>query len=83
MTRWIVLHWTLGVTVARNVGWKSIGHGFSLEDGTETDNKFCANIGIFARAAVDNPDNPRNGPGHSGAPEQARRTGAKCRALRT
>ena len=63
MTRWIVLHSTLGVTVARNVGYKSIGHGFYLEDGTETDNKFYSNIGIFARAAVDNTQNPRKVPG--------------------
>ena len=63
MTRWIVLHSTLGVTVARNVGYKSIGHGFYLEDGTETDNKFYSNIGIFARAAIDNTQNPRKVPG--------------------
>jgi hypothetical protein len=52
MTRWIVLHSTLGVTLARNVGYKSIGHGFYLEDGTETDNRFYSNIGIYARASV-------------------------------
>ena len=63
MTRWIVLHSTLGVTVQRNVGYKSIGHGFYLEDGTETDNKFYSNIGIFARAAIDNRQNPRKVPG--------------------
>jgi cell migration-inducing and hyaluronan-binding protein len=63
MTRWIVLHSTLGVTLQRNVGYKSIGHGFYLEDGTETDNKFYSNIGIFARAAVDNIQNPRKIPG--------------------
>ena len=66
MTRWIVLHSTLGVTVQRNVGYKSIGHGFYLEDGTETDNKFYSNIGIFARAAVDNVAEPAQGPGHPG-----------------
>jgi cell migration-inducing and hyaluronan-binding protein len=53
MTRWIVIHSTHGVTLAGNVGYKSIGHGFYLEDGTEIDNKFHSNIGIFARAAVD------------------------------
>jgi hypothetical protein len=63
MTRWIVLHSTLGVTVARNVGYRSIGHGFYLEDGTETDNNFFSNIGIFARAAINNPQNPRKVPG--------------------
>lgn len=63
MTRWVVLHGTQGVTLARNVGYESIGHGFYLEDGTETDNKLYANIGIFARAAVDNIQNPRKVPG--------------------
>ncbi len=63
MTRWIVLHSTLGVTLARNVGYKSIGHGFFLEDATETDNKFYSNIGINARAAVASGDNPRKIPG--------------------
>ena len=52
MTRWFVIHSTIGVTLARNVGYKSIGHGYFLEDATETDNKLYANIGIFARAAV-------------------------------
>ena len=72
MTRWYVLHSTLGVTLQRDVGWKSIGHGYYLEDGTESDNKFYSNIGIFARAGVrDDPGtadprdrlNPRNIPG--------------------
>jgi hypothetical protein len=63
MTRWIVLHSTQGVTLARNIGYKSIGHGYYLEDGTETDNKFYSNLGIFARAAVDNIQNPRKVPG--------------------
>ena len=63
MTRWYVLHSTLGVTLQRNVGWKSIGHGYFLEDGTETDNKLYANIGIYARGGVVGPENPRNIPG--------------------
>lgn len=63
MTRWIVLHSTQGVALVRNVGYKSIGHGFYLEDGTETDNKFYSNIGIFARAGVKNAQNPREIPG--------------------
>jgi cell migration-inducing and hyaluronan-binding protein len=73
MTRWIVLHSTLGVTLQRNVGYKSIGHGFYLEDGTETDNKFYSNIGIFARAAVDNIQNPRTVPGILAANQETRR----------
>ena len=63
MTRWFTIHATHGVTLARNVGYKSIGHGYYLEDGTETDNKFYSNIGIFARAAIDNAQNPRKVPG--------------------
>lgn len=63
MTRWMVLHATNGVTLARNVGWKSIGHGFYLEDGNEVDNTFRTNIGIFARAAIANDQNPRRVPG--------------------
>ncbi len=63
MTRWIVLHSTQGATLQRNVGYLSIGHGFYLESGTEIDNRFYSNLGIFARAAVDNPQNPRKVPG--------------------
>ncbi len=63
MTRWYVIHSTLGVTLARDVGWKSIGHGYFLEDATETDNKFYSNIGIYARSSVVSTDNPRNIPG--------------------
>lgn len=63
MTRWIVLHSTQNVLLARNVGFKSIGHGFYLEDATEAGNKFHSNIGILARGGVEGPDNPRNIPG--------------------
>jgi len=63
MTRWITIHGTQGVLLARNVGWKSIGHGFYIEDGTETDNRIYANIGILARAGVINSQNPRQVPG--------------------
>ncbi len=63
MTRWITIHATQGVTLARNVGYKSIGHGFYLEDGTETDNVLNTNLGVFARAAVKNAQNDRRFPG--------------------
>lgn len=63
MTRWITLHATQGVRLARNVGYLSIGHGFYLEDATETNNQLFSNIGIMARAAVDNAQNPRKVPG--------------------
>jgi len=63
MTRWITVHATQDLDLWRNVGYKSIGHGFYLEDGTEINNRFYSNIGIFARAAVANPQNPRQVPG--------------------
>ena len=58
MTRWVTIHATQGVLLARNVGFRSIGHGFYLEDGTETDNQIYANLGVSARAAVDTCANP-------------------------
>jgi len=63
MTRWITVHGTHDVLLARNVGYMSIGHGFYLEDGTEINNKLYSNIGIFARAAIANDQNPRKVPG--------------------
>jgi hypothetical protein len=63
MTRFITLHATQDVTLARNVGEDSIGHGFYLEDGSEIDNKLYSNLGVMARAAVSNKQNPRNVPG--------------------
>jgi len=72
MTRWITVHATQNVTLARNVGYKSIGHGFYLEDGSEADNVLNTNLGIFARAAVDNVQNDRKVPGilaESGDPD--------------
>lgn len=63
MTRWYTLHATQGVYMARNVGYLSIGHGYYLEDATETDNTLYSNLGVFARGAVENPQNPRNVPG--------------------
>ncbi|MEO6327124.1 MAG: G8 domain-containing protein [Thermoanaerobaculia bacterium] len=76
MTRWIVLHGTHDVTLARNVGYKSIGHGYYLEDASEINNTFDANLGILARAAVMNADgtpqrdNPRKVPGILAAPDR-------------
>ncbi len=63
MTRWVTLHGTQEITVARNVGFMSIGHGYYLEDGTEINNKLYSNLGVLARAAVDNDQNPRKVPG--------------------
>jgi hypothetical protein len=69
MTRWYTVHATHGVTLARNVGYLSVGHGYYIEDGTETENQFFSNIGIFARSAVDNAQNPRQVPGILSAPD--------------
>jgi hypothetical protein len=63
MTRFIVLHATQGVLLARNVGYRSIGMGYYLEDGTETGNKLYANIGISAIAAINDKANYRGVPG--------------------
>ena len=72
MTRWYVVHATNGVLFARNVGWKSIGHGYYIEEGSEVDNKFQSNIGIYARPAIENAVvNPRNVPGILAAPFDA------------
>ena len=71
MTRWMTIHATQQVTLARNVGYKSIGHGYYLEDGTETDNVLNTNLGVFARAAVLNPQNDRSVPGILAAPVSA------------
>jgi hypothetical protein len=73
MTRWITVHGTQDLTIQRNVGYGSIGHGFYLEDAVETDNKFYSNLGIFARAAVKNNDNPREVPGILASPNEPRK----------
>jgi hypothetical protein len=71
MTRWIVVHATQGVRLARNVGFESIGHGYYLEDGTETGNQLYANLGVLARAAVANNQNLRRVPGILTATDKA------------
>ena len=64
MTRWITLHATEGMYLARNVGFESIGHGFYLEDATEVNNRIYGNLGVLARAAImDKVHNPRQVPG--------------------
>ncbi len=49
-TRFVVLHATHGVEIARNVGYLSVGHAYYLEDGSEIGNAFCYNLGVTARA---------------------------------
>ena len=52
MTRFAVVHGTHGVTLARNVGYLSMGDGYYLEDGSEIENKLCHNLGVGARASL-------------------------------
>lgn len=63
MTRFITVHATQGLLISRNVGYRSIGHGFYLEDATEINNRLYSNIGIESRAGVDDGLNPRQVPG--------------------
>ncbi len=72
MTRFITVHATQGVTLARNVGYRSIGHGFYLEDATEIKNRLYSNVGINVEGALANiATNPRLVPGILNlAPEQ-------------
>lgn len=53
MDRFVVLHATHGVTVSRNVGYMSIGHGFYLEDGSEIDNLLCQNLAVSVRGSFE------------------------------
>jgi hypothetical protein len=64
MTRFVTVHATQGLTLARNVGYKSFGHGFYLEDATEINNRLYSNVGITVRAGLSGvPSNPRKVPG--------------------
>lgn len=47
--RWVTIHGTDYLVVRDNVGYKSIGHGFFLEDGTETYNVLDRNLAVGAR----------------------------------
>ncbi len=75
MTHWIELRGAHNVLLERNVGYKSIGHGFVLAEGTEIENTLRGNIGIFARAAVENDgQNPRKVPGIAANPASGKDT---------
>jgi hypothetical protein len=49
--RWLAIHGTNYLIVRDNVGYKSKGHGFFLEDGTEVFNVFDRNLAVAARPA--------------------------------
>src|SRR4029450_12166034 len=46
MTRFAVIHGSHDVTLSRNVGFASIGHGYYLEDASEIENRLCHNLRI-------------------------------------
>ena len=46
--RWITIHGTQYLVVRDCIGYKSIGHGFFLEDGTEIYNLLDRNLGVQA-----------------------------------
>jgi hypothetical protein len=48
--RWITIHGTNYLVVRDCVGYKSVGHGFFLEDGTEVDNVLDRNLAVQAMA---------------------------------
>jgi len=54
--RFITIHNTDGVTVENSVGYKSIGHGFFLEDGTEENNTLYHNLAVLTLPGVVRPD---------------------------
>jgi hypothetical protein len=52
MDRFVVVHGTHGVTLARNVGYLSFGHAYYLEDGAEIDNLLCHNLAVSVRGSM-------------------------------
>jgi hypothetical protein len=47
--RWVTIHGTDYLVVRDNVGYKSVGHGYFLEDGTEVYNVIDRNLAVGAR----------------------------------
>jgi hypothetical protein len=48
--RWLTIHGTSYLVARDNVGYKSVGHGFFLEDGTEVFNVLDRNLAVGARS---------------------------------
>jgi hypothetical protein len=48
--RWLTIHGTNYLVARDNVGYKSVGHGFFLEDGTEVYNVLDRNLAVAAEA---------------------------------
>ena len=49
--RFVTIHGTHDVTISKIVGYDTIGHGFYLEDGIETGNRFLCNLAVGVRSA--------------------------------
>lgn len=47
--RWLTIHGTRHMVAKNNVGFETVGHGYFLEDGDETDNILENNLGIGVR----------------------------------
>ncbi len=47
--RWLTIHGTDYLVVRDNVGYKSVGHGYFLEDGTEVYNAIDRNLAVGAK----------------------------------
>ena len=54
--RWITIHGTNYLVVRDCVGYRSVGHGFFLEDGTETENVLDRNLAVQAYFAKKLPE---------------------------
>jgi hypothetical protein len=52
LTRFVTIHATHDVTVARNVGYLSMGHGYYIEDGSEIDNLLCHNLAVSVQGSL-------------------------------
>ncbi len=49
--RWLTIHGTNYLIVRDNVGYKSLGHGYFMEDGTEVYNVLDRNLAVAAKSA--------------------------------
>lgn len=54
--RFLTIHNTDGITVENSVGYRSIGHGFFMEDGTEENNTLVHNLAILTLPGKIRPD---------------------------
>ncbi len=53
--RWITIHGTDALVIRDCVGYKSLGHGYFLEDGTEVNNVLDHNVAMFVIPAKTQP----------------------------